>query len=164
MSAPQTMAAKVQAYLASRRHAGYTLRIAGGQLAKFAKFADDRHNRGPLTVKLAMEWATASRRQGPLTAARRIEVLRPFARYCQQFDSNTEIPSRHLFRRSHRRLTPHIYSDAELRALLSACGELVPTGGLRGTTCATIFSLLACTGLRISEATALPKLNSKIGF
>ena len=155
MSAPQTMAAKVRVYLAFRRKAGYALRIEGNQLANFAIFAEDQGHRGPLTVKLAMEWATASRRPGPLTAARRIEVLRPFARYCQQFDPDTEVPSHHLFGRSHRRLIPHIYTDAELEALLLACGDLFPKGGIRGAACATIFGLLASTGLRISEATGL---------
>jgi integrase len=157
MKDPRTMAAKVAAYLASRRQAGYALRIEGDQLARFAKFADDRRHRGCLTVKLAMEWATSSRRPGPLTAARRIEVLRPFARYCQQFDPNAEVPARRLFGPSHRRLTPHIYTDAELQALLSACTELFPRGGLRGAACATIFGLLASTGLRISEATGLQR-------
>ena len=157
MNAPETMASKVEAYLRLRRQAGFTLKIEGQQLARFACFADNADHQGPLTVMLAMQWATASRKHKPITAARRIEVLRPFARYCQQFEPATEIPPRGLFGRAHRRLTPHIFMDCEIRALLAACVQLYPPSGLRGATCATIFGLIAATGLRISEATGLKR-------
>jgi integrase len=157
MNSPDTLTAWIDAYLASRRQAGFVLTIEGQQLKRFACFADQAGHRGPLTVKLAMRWATASRGQRPLTAARRIEVLRPFARYCQQFDPATEIPPRRLFGRAHRRLTPHIFADHEIRSLLGACPQLHPPGGLRGASCAAIFGLIASTGLRISEATGLTR-------
>jgi integrase len=155
MSTTMTMAAKVERYLRQRRHAGFALKIEGKQLARFACFADEAGHQGPLTIKLAMKWAMASRRQKLLTAARRIEVLRPFARYCQQFEPATEIPSRHLFGPAHRRLTPHIFSDEEVRTLIRACAGLHPVDGLRAAACAAIFGLIASTGLRISEATRL---------
>ena len=155
MSASSTISARIDAYLASRRHAGFALRIDGEQLGRFARFAQQAGHRGPLTVKLASQWASASRGRRPLTAARRIEVLRPFASYCQQFDSATEIPPRWLFGRAHRRLTPHIFTADEIDMLITACAMLYPAGGLRGASCATIFGLIAATGLRISEATGL---------
>ncbi len=157
MSAPMTMAARVERYLRQRRQAGFALKIEGGQLAQFARFADQADHQGPLTIKLAMQWAAASRQQKLLTAERRIEVLRPFARYCQRFEPATEIPPRHLFGPAHRRLTPHIFSDDEVRALMQACAKLKPAGGLRGAACAAIFGLIASTGLRISEATRLTR-------
>jgi integrase len=157
MNIPDTLSAWIDAYLASRRQAGFVLTIEGQQLRRFACFADQAGHHGPLTVKLAMRWATASRGQRPLTAARRIEVLRPFAHYCQQFDPATEIPPRRLFGRAHRRLRPHIFSDQEIRCLLGACPQLYPPGGLRGASCAAIFGLIAATGLRISEATGLTR-------
>jgi integrase len=157
MSSSHTMAWKVESYLACRRQAGFALQIEGEQLQRFARFADAAGHRGPMTVRLAVQWASASRRQTPLTAARRIEVLQSFARYCQQFEPTTQIPSRHLFGPAHRRLTPHIYTDGELRALMRATADLCPPGGLRGACCATIFGLMAATGLRISEATGLKR-------
>lgn len=153
----KTMVSKVAAYLNQRRRAGFALEIEGAQLERFARFADQAGHVGPLTLELAAQWATASRRPSALTAARRIEVLRPFARYCQQFDPTTEIPPRDLFGRAHRRLTPHIFTEDEIRALLAACAHLHPPGGLRGLTCATVFGLIAATGLRISEATGLQR-------
>jgi len=157
MSGPVTMASKVQAYLADRRRCGYALKIEGAQLMRFARFADATGYRGPLTTEVARRWATASRRGRRITAARRIEVLRSFARYCQSFDPLSEIPPLHLFGPGHRRLVPHIYTQAEIRALMQAALDLPPLGGLRGATCATVFGLIAACGLRISEAMGLKR-------
>jgi integrase len=157
MNMHETFASRVEAYLDYRRQAGFALKIEGEQLARFARFADHLDHQGPLTVKLAEQWACASRRPTAFTAARRIEVLRPFARYCQQFEPATEIPPRGLFGPAHRRLTPHIFTDVEIRALLAACAHLHPPGGLRGICCATLFGLIASTGLRTSEATGLQR-------
>jgi integrase len=133
MNASNTFTARIDSYLVSRRQAGFALLIDGQQLKRFARFADQAGHRGPLTVKIAMRWASDSRGRRPLTAARRIEVLRPFAWYCQQFDPATQIPPRWLFGRAHRRLTPHIFTDHEIQSLLAACAQLYPPGGLRGT-------------------------------
>lgn len=157
MNAPDSMPALVESYLAYRRHAGFALRIEGQQLERFAHFAEQAGHRGPLTLDLAIRWASASRRHSHLTAARRIEVLRPFARFCQRFEPATEVPPLRLFGRGHRRLTPHIYTDAEIRALLAAATSLHSPGGLRGPCCQAIFGLIAATGLRLSEATGLER-------
>lgn len=157
MNTPTTLHAWVESYLAHRRQAGFALQIAGQQLLNFARFAEQCGHCGPLTLDLAVRWASASRCPGPLTAARRIEVLRGFARYCQQLDPATEIPPLRLFGRGHRRLTPHIYTDEEIRALLAATANLSPAGGLRGACCHAIFGLFAATGLRLSEATGLKR-------
>jgi integrase len=57
----------------------------------------------------------------------------------------------------YRRRTPHIYSDEELGALLAAARRLRPSTGLTPHTYATLFGLLACTGLRVSEALRLTR-------
>jgi integrase len=155
MSRSSTFSTQVDAYLVDRRRAGYALQSEGTQLKRFARFAHRIGHRGPLTVKLATQWANDSCAHRPLTAARRIETLRPFAAYCQQFDPATEVPPRRLFGRAHRPLTPHIFTVDEIGSLLTACRMLHPATGLRGATCAAIFGLIASTGLRISEATGL---------
>ena len=146
-------------YLTTRRQAGYQLTAEGCQLRRFAAFVGQLGHQGPLTVQLAVQWASSSCSGRRLTAARRIEVLRPFASYCRQFDPATEIPPRWLFGRAHRRLTPHVFTNDEVRDLLAACDHLYPPGGLRGASCKAIFGLIAATGLRISEATGLTRLD-----
>jgi integrase len=145
----------IDEYLAVRRQAGFALKVEEQQLRRFAHFAEALGHRGPITIKLAAQWASSSTSGLRLTAARRIEVVRPFLAYCRQFDPATEVPPRRLFGGAHRRLAPHIFTDDEILGLLAACDHLYPPGGLRGASCATIFGLMAATGLRISEATGL---------
>jgi site-specific recombinase XerD len=157
MSLAPTMHARVDAYLAARRSLGFDLRIAGRQLLGFARFADHAGHRGPLTVAVAVRWAQSARRATRLTWARRLQVLRPFMKYRAQFETGTEMVPSNLFGPVYRRLVPHIYTEAEIRALLDAAAQLRSVMGLRlrPHTYATLFGLLASTGLRISEALAL---------
>jgi len=155
MNARSTMQSKVEAYLAERRREGFSMKIAGQQLSWFAQFTDATGYRGPLTIELASRWALTNRSGRRLTAARRIEVLRAFARYCRSWDQRSEIPPLRLFGPGHRRLTPHIYRDTEIRTLMRAARALHPAGSLRAETCATIIGLMASSGLRISEVTGL---------
>ena len=92
MNAHSTMQRKVEAYLAERRRAGFVLCIEGQQLTYFARFIDATGYRGPLTMEIESRWATASRLGRRITAARCIEVLRGFTRYCRSWDHSSEIP------------------------------------------------------------------------
>ena len=157
MTAPVSWLSRVESYLAYRRRHGFDLSIAGTQLKSFARFADEIGTADHLPVALAVAWARASQRPGPLTCARRIEVLHGFARHCLRSDPATEIPPQGLFGAAHRRLVPHIYTEAELVALVAAADGLAPPHGLRPATCRCIFGLLAASGLRISEALALTR-------
>ena len=146
------MVALVETYLADKRCLGFDLRIAGRQLLNFAHFADTAGHKGPLTIEIATAWARSAPHQAPITWARRIEIIRPFAKYLQQFDVAVEIPGSNLFGRAHRRLVPHIYTDSEIRDLLMAAAALPATDTLRPARYVTLFGLLAATGLRLSEA------------
>lgn len=153
MSAQNTMQTWVQRYLEERRRLGFDLGISGSQLVRFACYADRRGHRGPLTLDLMRDWAQGqATRTTPITWARRLDILRPFAKYLVQFEPYTEVPDTALFGRSHRRLTPHIYTDAEIHHLLAAAGRLPPAGRLRPATYQTLFGLIAAAGLRLSEA------------
>ncbi|ESX83969.1 tyrosine-type recombinase/integrase [Mesorhizobium sp. LNJC405B00] len=72
--------------------------------------------------------------------------------YLARLDPGTEFPQTATFGRSHRRLAPHVYSEQEICDLVTAASRLAPKGGLRPATYATIFGLIAATGLRRSEA------------
>jgi integrase len=99
-----------------------------------------------------VRWSQSAPQAPPLTAARRLEVLRPFAKYRAQFDTATEIVPGTFFGPAHRRLVPHIYKEQEIGALLKATDDLPPVRSLRPLTYRTLFGLLAVTGMRISEA------------
>jgi integrase len=93
------------------------------------------------------------------TAARRLAALRPFMRWLQQFEPATEVPDDSSFGPIPGRVTPHIYREAEIVALLGAARQLGPSDGLRAATYATLFGLIASAGLRISEALSLADLD-----
>ena len=157
------MLEKVNRYLEFRRGLGYRLLIEGRQLQQFGAFADAAGHRGPLTTELALRWARLPEKGERLYWARRLEVVRCFAKHLAAVESGTQVPLRGLLGRAHRRTTPHIYTEAEMAALLAAARHLNPRTGLRPRTYATLIRLLACTGLRISEALRLTSANVDLG-
>jgi integrase len=147
---------QVEEYLAARRAMGFELRGEGYQLHAFARFANEQGHVGPVTTSLLLHWVQMAPTPGPVTAARRVEVLRPFLKYCRQFDPACPALPLDLCGPGHRRLSPHIYTEAEIAGLLDAASELKPHG-LRPLTYMTLFGLLAATGMRVSEALRLER-------
>ena len=156
MTETQTMVARVEDYLTARRQMGFDLGIAGCQLLSFARFADEAGHCGPVTLDLAVRWARSASRPTALTMARRIEVLRPFAKYSAQFEAGTELLPNRYFGPAHRRLVPHIYIEQEIASLLRAASQLMPVGGLRPLSYHTIFGLAAATQAHASTTCATP--------
>lgn len=143
----------VEDYLAMRRSNGYALSVDGKRLQSFAKFAEKKCKSNCLfTLDLAIMWAKQSKSTNPYTWKRRIEPLRGFAKFLQQFDPATEVPPLDLFGVKRQRRIPHIYTEEELVSLLEACSELPMNNGTGPATCRALIGLLSATGLRISEA------------
>ena len=156
MRAAGTVQAAVQRYLHERRQVGFELHSPGYDLMRFARFADARGHRGPLTQELQIEWARQHvRRTSSRTAAWRLRILRPFVSFYRQFEVDTEVPPPGLLGRRPPRPTPHIYTEKEIHDLMDLAGGLPPPGGLRPLMYRTLFGLLAAAGLRISEALKL---------
>lgn len=153
MNAPTLLQERVRDYLAERRRLGFELVSSGRTLMSFARYVDAQDRSGPLTVELMAQWARGDdRKRGtPVTWARRLKQLRPFARYLRQFEPRTEVPDA-LFGPLPQRQAPHIYREQEIIDLLGAARALAPPGGLRPATYETLFGLIASTGLRVSEA------------
>ena len=146
----------VQEYLKERRDLGFALTIPGSQLQAFARFADASGHRGPLTRELITRWARdEAKRATPLTWAKRIEAVRPFAKHRARVEPGTYVPDADTFGPSRRRLAPHLYTDQEIVDLLVAAGRLSPKGTMRPATYRTLLGLIAATGLRLSEALRL---------
>src|SRR5262245_33207949 len=130
----KSMSTKVHEYLAFRRGLGYQLRTEGRLLEQFARFADAAGHRGPLTIELALRWARLPRAADPLYAARRLEIVRCFARHLAAIEPGTRVPSRHLLGPAHRRTMPYVYAETEVVALMAGAGRLRPRGKLRPRT------------------------------
>jgi integrase len=157
MSTPPTMLDLVDEYLVARRSLGYALRIEGAQLRNFARFADTTGHRGPLTLDLILRWVAIPSRRARRFPGRRLDCIRPFARTRAAIDPANEVPPRGLVGPPRRRPVHHIYTDTQLATLVAAARALGPSKPLRGATYATLFGLLAATGLRVSEARRLAR-------
>jgi integrase len=157
MSAVIDLQTRVNEYLAERRRLGFELDRMRGALTSFANFVVKTHHIAPLTIDLMVDWARQDKAQHRTQAtwARRLELLRPFARWMRQFDPNTEVPDESIFGQVPGRVTPHIYSEQEIIELLAAARGLGPFGSLRPVVFETLFGLIASTGLRVSEALSL---------
>lgn len=81
-------------------------------------------------------------------------MARGFAVYLHALDPAVEVPPADLLpaAKSHR-ITPYLYSDEAITALIAAAGLLA--NPLRRATFETLVGLLAATGIRIGEAIAL---------
>ena len=145
----------IDEYLAYRRGLGFDLESPRWMLQDFGRYADRNGCQGPVTTELMVQWALSSRSRDPAQAARRLSAVRQFARHRAVFDPGTEIPPVGFIGHRPRRKQPHIYSDAEIEALLKQAGLLLPRRGLRPKTYVAFFSLLVSTGLRVSEACRL---------
>jgi integrase/recombinase XerD len=148
-----TIADAVDAYVALRRGLGYRSVTQERALRAFGRHLDG--HQGPIPLEVTLGWATASSSGDSRNPARRLAMVRGFLRHLHGLDDTTEVPPPGLLGSTGQRTAPHVYSDAEIADLMDAAGQLDPPGGLRPICYTTLFGLLACTGLRISEALAL---------
>src|SRR5918996_2092648 len=141
-------------YLALRHAMGFKLREAHTLLPQFIAFLEQQRATF-ITTEWAMRWATQPRHVQPADWARRLRLVRGFAQYHSAIDPRTEIPSPQLLPYRPQRHAPYLYSAAEIAQLLDAASHLPSATGLRACTYATVFGLLAVTGMRISELVGL---------
>jgi len=141
-------------YLAMRRALGFKLTTQGRQLMSFVGFCEER-GASRVTTDLAVEWATQTAKGSGSEAyqARRLDVVRIFARHLQALDPSAEVPPEDVLSRRRWRIPPYLYSPREVAALMNAAGGLAPA--MRAATWRTLVGLLAVTGMRQGEACRL---------
>jgi integrase/recombinase XerD len=138
----------VDSYIAMRRVCGFAFQSEGTCLRGFAAYSDakgDYHVRSDS----ALEWASQAR--STRQRARRLGIVIRFARYAHAEDGRHELPPPVLGSESSPRPVPYIFSREDIERLMQAASQ---SGyrTLRRVTYSTLFGLLACTGLRLSEA------------
>jgi integrase len=143
----------VNSYIELRHGLGYRSVTQERSLRAFARFLNPHD--GPISLESTLAWATSTSSTDPRNPARRLATVRGLLRYMHALDGSTEVPAPGLLGSTGHRTPPHVYSDTEIADLIIAASELTPAGGLRPHCYVTLFGLLACTGLRISEALAL---------
>lgn len=150
-SAMNTLRESVHDYLTMRRSLGFKLHEHGKLLLDFVSFMERRHA-SRITQRLAVKWAQIPKHVQPTQWARRLGVLRGFARYRSAIYPDTQVPPSSLLPYRQRRPRPHLYTEEEIERLLQAALQMRPKSSIRPWTYFTPLGLLSVTGLRISEA------------
>jgi len=146
----------LETYLALRRELGSQMRGPAAHLRRFVEFLD-RERASVITIELALRWATAPADATSATWAQRLGDVRRFAAWLSATDSRTEVPPQGLVSERYQRRPPYIYTDEEVARVVREAARLPSPLGLRAYTYATLFGLLAATGLRIGEALTLDR-------
>jgi integrase len=147
---------KVGRYIELRRSLGYAFDKQAGTLRAFVRHVERAELGPPASRTMALNFVLSF---GGATNSRAVRhgVLRRFYEYLDIYDPRTESLERRPFARSRAIAPPRILSEAELAALIDACGLITPKIPLRGRTLATLVGLLASTGLRSGEAVRLDR-------
>lgn len=140
-------------YLAMRRALGYRLERAGKLLNQFLEYLEARGEQR-VSTRLALEWATLPA-GGGAWQSQRLSAVRGFACYLHALDATVEVPAADLLPDRPHRVTPYLYADSQIAALIAAAKSLSTPH--RAATCRTLFGLLAVTGMRVGEAIALDR-------
>jgi integrase len=143
----------VDRYLELQRSMGFKFRIQGSLLKNFVAFAKDHGDRFVQTSR-AIEWAgcapSAPQRYNRLATVRRCALA------LHAEDARHEVPPSDVYGRQwFKRTTPYLFTPQEIARLIEAARQLGPKHSIRPLTYATLFGLLAATGLRVSEALKL---------
>ena len=149
-----TLRQAVEEYLNLRRNLGFKLLDAGKGLLDFVTYME-QHRASYITQALALAWAQQPQNVQPAHWARRLSFVRGFARYRSASDSRTQIPPQGLLPFQPKRARPYLYSDDEIKSLLSAALKMpyrFERGALRPWVFHCLFGLLSVAGLRVGEA------------
>jgi integrase len=135
------------------RSMGFKYRAQAYMLKSFAAFAEGR-SEAFIRTDTVLEWAVSA----PSVSRRydRLLTIRRFASALKAEDDRHQVPPDDAFGRAQRRHRKcHIFAPHEINLLLQAAAQLKPKGTIRPAVYVALFSLLAATGLRISEALKL---------
>jgi integrase/recombinase XerD len=151
-----SITSQLDGYLTVRRSLGYDLRSDERVLRRFTRFVDQEGARH-IDTALFLRWDASQLNAGTSTRSARLGKVRLFVQWLNSLDPAHEVPPRGLLPSRYGRVRPHIYNEVEIVSIIAAAKELPSIYGLRGLTYATLFGLIAVTGLRISEALALDR-------
>ena len=143
-------------YVAMRRNLGFVFRVPASLLRTFVAFVDQAGS-PVITTELARQWALQPTGAQPSTWAGRLAIARRFAVWRRASDLRTEVPPADAVGQRYRRTPPRFYRDQDVVHLMQNAAALPSAKKLRGRTFATLFGLLAVTGLRINEALHLDR-------
>jgi len=149
-------AQRAEEYLRLRRALGHDLADAARLLPRFVAHLD-LVGAETITVEAALAWVQRPDADPTSSVwARRMTVVRGFARHMLGVDPATQVPPLGLVMFRQRWRPPFVYSQDDIKALMAEAACSIPTP-LRAATVQTLIGLLAATGMRVGEAIRLDR-------
>lgn len=143
----------VTRYVELHRCMGFKFRTQSSLLNNFIAFAESRGDEF-INTSQAVKWAGQA--PSPPQRRNRLATLRRCALALHAEDGRHEVPPAEVFGRGwFKRRAPYLYTPQQIEDLIDAARGLSPKNSIRPLTYATLFGLLASTGLRVSEALSL---------
>ena len=115
------LSTELSRYLRVRRSLGYDLSTTERVLRKFVDFAK-QNDAEHISVMLFLQWQESFGHANRQTWSRRLGIVRLFAQWLQCLDPKHEVPPRGLIPDRMCRSRPYIYSDEEIRRIVSDRG------------------------------------------
>jgi integrase len=147
----------VSNHLEARHSLGYQCRGHDAILRRFVRTVSFHLGQGGVVTSEAIDIFLASTsHMRPLTRRMRLSTVRQFLIYLSRFEPRTFVPSRAILPKGASPRPPRIFTDSELRALMTQA-LVYPRRYLvhRWPLYQTLIGVLYATGMRISEALAL---------
>jgi len=150
------LAVQISAFIDLRRLSGTDYDSQARLLGYFDRFLVEQNVQQPrITREICDHYQQGLKRLAPRSLGNRLCVVRQLCEYLARTDPSGFIPEpvrSPASRGSHR---PYIYTNEQVKALLSSASDLPPPHSLRPHTYRTLFGLLYSTGIRVGEAFAL---------
>ncbi len=148
-----TMTDHVKDYVARKKALGLSFREQERVLMRYAGHADAKGERF-VRADSVLDWARTAASVGG--ARRQLRIVRSMAVFLHVGDDRHEAPHPDALGKPGRhRPPPRIPSPEEIGKIMAEALRLPPAGSLTPLTFHFIIGLIACTGLRRSEATGL---------
>jgi len=141
-------------YLELRNAIGFPVRD-NRLLDNFVWFVSSRCDSNSIPVNVVSEWLDFQS-CAATGKARRLSVVRPFLDYLSCCAPEIQRSLFGLFR-SPSRSKPFVFERTEIEQMLSVAERFGPRDSFFRVTLHTLLGLLACTGLRVSEALSLDR-------
>jgi integrase/recombinase XerD len=140
-------------YLTVRKGIGYPPHNYERLLRGFVSFVGHRERTNSALARLAVEWALGTS-TNPRTRVQRLSIARGFLAHLGAQSRGVQVPPLGALGGAPRP-SPYIFTDAEIKAIVTAARSLGPAGTLRPHTYSTILGLLASSGMRVGEVVKL---------
>ncbi len=149
-------ATQIRRLIDLRRLSGTDYRSQVQLLGYFDQFLNEQSLNEPrMTHQITDAYQRTLSRLAPRSRYNRFSVVRQLCQFLAKTDPLSYVPEPLRMIPSGKAHKPYIYSQDEIKAILSAAARLPPPNSLRPHTYQTLFGLLYTTGIRIGEAIAL---------